>query len=59
MEYYIWSGKWQPGMGNKFSPPWKVQSYVVPKKSIECPGGKVIDVAIKLLVPAKQRIYKL
>ena len=55
---YIWSGKWQPGMGNKFSPPWKVQSYVVPKKSIECPGGKGIDGAIKLLVPAKQRIYK-
>lgn len=55
---YIWSGKWQPGLGNKFSPPWQVQSYIVPKKALECPKGKGIDGAIKLIVPAKQRIYK-
>jgi len=54
---YLWSGKWQPGMGNQFAAPWNVKSYVVPSSSLTCPTGPGIDGWLKLLVPAKQRIY--
>lgn len=54
---YIMSGKWQPGFGNQFAYPWEVKTYLVPKSSLKCPSGKGIDGSLKLIVPAKQKIF--
>ena len=38
---YIASGKLQPGMGNIYTPPWKFNTYMVPKENLKCPRSTI------------------
>jgi RHS repeat-associated protein len=44
---YIWSGKWQPGMGNEFAAFRTGESFLVPRSSIHWPKGWGFDGLIK------------
>jgi RHS repeat-associated protein len=60
---YIWSGKWQPGMDNKFAPKKSSKTFKVPKSSIRNPRkgdtGTKYDTSETLKIKSwlKQRIY--
>jgi RHS repeat-associated protein len=44
---YFRSGKWQPGLGNEFAPPWAGKSYIVSPASLKSPTGFGVDGFIK------------
>lgn len=52
---YFWSGKWQPGMGNRFASFSSGQQFSVLKSTLRWPAGWGVDGWIKGLLG--QRIY--
>jgi len=44
---YVWSGKWQPGMGNEFAPYKTGREYLVPSSWVHWPQGRGFDGWVK------------
>lgn len=53
---YALSGKWQPGLGNRFAAPWNGEQFIVSPSSLRWPTGWGIDGWWKGLYG--QRIYQ-